>query len=103
MSVPSRWDRADHVKQHADPAQIPHDVEERWATTLTNPEPKEQVKRRFQQVLQISDVVRTTLSRWRHGFEPRWDYKGQCRAAAHHRRDQGGRDHLRLRLIGRAA
>jgi hypothetical protein len=26
--------------------------------------------------------ARTTLSRWRHGFEPRWDYQGK-RVTAH--------------------
>jgi hypothetical protein len=26
---------------------------------------------------QVAESVPGTLSRWRHGFEPRWDYAGQ--------------------------
>jgi hypothetical protein len=25
--------------------------------------------------LQVTDLTQTTLSGWRHGFEPRWDYE----------------------------
>ena len=58
-----------------DPAQIPHDIENRPATTETNRELKQQVIHRFPPIPQVGDLARTTLSRWRHGFEPRWDYE----------------------------
>ena len=29
---------------------------------------------------QVRESSRGTLSRWRHGFEPRWDYKQRCRS-----------------------
>jgi hypothetical protein len=31
---------------------------------------------------QVTDSTRTTLSRWRHGFEPRWDYQDKRRSGA---------------------
>jgi hypothetical protein len=44
---------------------------------------KQQIRSRFGRVPQVSDPIRTTLSRWKHGFEPRWDYAGsrRCRLA----------------------
>ncbi len=57
-----------------DPEDIPHDDEERGAATTSNPEPKPQVSGHVRPEPQVTDSARTTLSRWRHGFEPRWDY-----------------------------
>jgi hypothetical protein len=39
-----------------------------------------QVSVPFPPLALVTDSARTTLSRWRHGFEPRWDYKQRCRS-----------------------
>jgi hypothetical protein len=57
-----------------DPALIPHDIEKRWVTTQIDPEPKHQVRAGFLASAAGRGIGLTTLSRWRHGFEPRWDY-----------------------------
>jgi hypothetical protein len=61
-----------------DPENIPHDDEERGATTTSNPEPKPHVSGHVRPEPQVTDSARTTLSRWRHGFEPRWDYRREA-------------------------
>ena len=58
-----------------DPAQIPHDVEERPVATQDEQNPKQQVSGCFPRKPQVTDLAPVTLSRWRHGFEPRWDYR----------------------------
>jgi hypothetical protein len=60
--------------RRSDPANIPHDDEKQGVATRGNPEPKEQVRGRFRDSPQVARTARPTLSRWRHGFEPRWDY-----------------------------
>jgi hypothetical protein len=60
-----------------DPENIPHDDEERGAATTSNPETETQVSGHVRPELLVTDSARTTLSRWRHGFEPRWDYASQ--------------------------
>jgi hypothetical protein len=58
-----------------DPENIPHDDEERGAATTSNPETETQVSGHVRPELLVTDSARTTLSRWRHGFETRWDYE----------------------------
>ena len=38
-----------------------------------------QVRRRVRPSSQVVKPAPRTLSRWRHGFEPRWDYQGKTR------------------------
>jgi hypothetical protein len=63
-----------------DPENIPHDDEERGAATTSNPETETQVSGHVRPELLVTDSARTTLSRWRHGFEPRWDFKERRRS-----------------------
>jgi hypothetical protein len=60
-SAPSGRTRGRHLL--ADPAQIPHDVEKRQATTHPNPEPKHQVTGLFPAAPQVTDHALVTLSR----------------------------------------
>jgi hypothetical protein len=61
--------------QHAiDPVSIPHDVGNRGEATGIDRKVNPQVNTPFRPPQQVTDSVRSTLSRWRHGFEPRWDY-----------------------------
>jgi hypothetical protein len=39
------------------------------------PEPNSPVRDPFPPPPQVTDSARLNLSRWRHGFEPRWDYE----------------------------
>ena len=41
-----------------------------------------QVSVPFPPLALVTDSARTTLSRWRHGFEPRWDYREKRRSEA---------------------
>ena len=63
-----------HQSASGDPVFIPHDVEKRGVLTGIDPEPDSQVSDPFPPPPQVTDSARLTLSRWRHGFEPRWDY-----------------------------
>jgi hypothetical protein len=62
-----------------DPVFIPHDVEKRGVLTRIDPEPNSQVSDPFPPPPQVTDSARLNLSRWRHGFEPRWDYEWKTR------------------------
>jgi hypothetical protein len=42
--------------------------------TGTDPEPNPQVNTLIPLPPQVAKSARLNLSRWRHGFEPRWDY-----------------------------
>ena len=54
---------------------IPHDIEKRRVTTGTDPEPNPQVNSLISLPPQVTGSAQLNLSRWRHGFEPRWDYE----------------------------
>jgi len=58
-----------------DPVSIPHDIEKQGVTTGTDPEPNPQVNGLIPLLPQVTGSARLNLSRWRHGFEPRWDYQ----------------------------
>jgi hypothetical protein len=60
-----------------DPVTIPHDIENRGVATRIDQERNPQVSGAFQRSPQVTGSARLNLSRWRHGFEPRWDYPGQ--------------------------
>jgi hypothetical protein len=60
-----------------DPVSIPHDIEKRGVATRIDQERNPQVSGAFQPSPQVTESARLNLSRWRHGFEPRWDYAGQ--------------------------
>ncbi len=62
-----------HTPGH--PVSIPHDDENRGAVTGIDQEPDPQGSDTFLPPPQVTDSARSTLSRWRHGFEPRWDYE----------------------------
>jgi hypothetical protein len=64
-----------HPSASGDPVLIPHDVEKRGVLTRIDPESNSQVSAPFPPPPQITDSARLNLSRWRHGFEPRWDYE----------------------------
>jgi len=58
-----------------DPVSIPHDIENRRVATRVNQERNPQVSGDFHRSPQVTESARLNLSRWRHGFEPRWDYQ----------------------------
>ena len=58
-----------------DPVTIPHDIENRGVATRIDQERNPQVSGAFQRSPQVTGSARLNLSRWRHGFEPRWDYQ----------------------------
>jgi hypothetical protein len=58
-----------------DPASIPHGIENRGVATRIDEERNPQVSGAFRRPPQITESARLNLSRWRHGFEPRWDYQ----------------------------
>jgi hypothetical protein len=60
-----------------DPVFIPHAVEKRGVRTRIDREVNPQFIGPFPPPPQVTESARFTLSRWRHGFEPRWDYAGQ--------------------------
>ena len=69
--------------QHAvDPVSIPHDVGNRGEATGIDRKVNPQVNTPFRPPQQVTDSVRSTLSRWRHGFEPRWDYQVRGRISS---------------------
>jgi hypothetical protein len=59
------------------PAQIPHDDGKPRETSGAAGQSKEQVTPPFPAAPQVTDLALVTLSRWRYGFESRWDYPGQ--------------------------
>ena len=58
-----------------DPVTIPHDIENRRVATRIDQERNPQVSGAFQRSPQVTGSARLNLSRWRHEFEPRWDYQ----------------------------
>ncbi len=57
-----------------DPVSIPHDIEKRGVITGTDPDPNPQLNGLIPLPPQVTGSAQLNLSRWRHGFEPRWDY-----------------------------
>ena len=66
-----------------DPVSIPHDIEWRGVTTGSDREPNRQVDDPLRPAMQVTEPAGLNLSRWRHGFEPRWDYKQKAWSEAH--------------------
>jgi hypothetical protein len=67
----------DTLQQAVDPVYIPHDIGNHGVATGNDRKLNPQVSIPFPPPALVTDSTRTTLSRWRHGFEPRWDYAGQ--------------------------
>jgi len=57
------------------PVNIPHDIENRGVATGINQKLNPEVSGGIRPSPQVTKSVRLNLSRWRHGFEPRWDYE----------------------------
>src|SRR6266508_2869524 len=57
-----------------DPVNIPHDVENRRVATRFDQELNPQISGPSRVPPQVTESARLNLSRWRHGFESRWDY-----------------------------
>jgi len=62
-----------------DPVSIPHDIENGGVTTGIDEDVNLQVSGPFLPPPQAVESTRSALSRWRHGFEPRWDYQEETR------------------------
>jgi len=60
-----------------DPVSIPHDVKNRGVGTGFDPEQNPQASGHLPSSAQVTESAWGNLSRWRHGFEPRWDYQGK--------------------------
>jgi hypothetical protein len=56
------------------PAFVPRTTGRRQETTRTAGASNPQVRNRIRASPQVVRSIPRTLSRWRHGFEPRWDY-----------------------------
>jgi hypothetical protein len=63
-----------------DPVSIPHDIEKRGVTTGSDREPNRPVDGPLRPPMQVTEPAGLNLSRWRHGFEPRWDYTEKRRS-----------------------
>ena len=59
---------------------LSHDNQDRGVATRIDQERNPQVSGAFQRSPQVTESARLDLSRWRHGFEPRWDYKEKRRS-----------------------
>jgi hypothetical protein len=57
------------------PVSIPHDIENRGVATGIDRELDPHVIGPIMPPPQLTEPTRLNLSRWRHGFEPRWDYE----------------------------
>jgi hypothetical protein len=64
----------------SNPVNIPHDVENRGVATRFDQELNPQISGPSRVPLQVTESARLNLSRWRLGFEPRWDYKQEPRS-----------------------
>jgi hypothetical protein len=64
-----------HRPTRCNPESIPHDIENRGVTTGTDVEPESARQGHFSGSAAGHGIGPLNLSRWRHGFEPRWDYK----------------------------
>ena len=60
-----------------DPVNIPQDIENRPVATGIDQETESSGQRPFSGSPQVTGSARLNLSRWRHGFKSRWDYKGE--------------------------
>jgi hypothetical protein len=60
---------------HACPAFVPRTTGRRQETTGMAGASNPQVRNRIRASPQVAKSAPRTLSRWRHGFEPRWDYE----------------------------
>ena len=65
-----------------DPVEIPHDVENRRVATRFDHQLNPQISGPSRVPPQVTESARLNLSRWRHGFEPRWDYQETRRSEA---------------------
>jgi hypothetical protein len=61
-----------------DPVNILHDIEDRGVATGIDQELMPQVSGPIPPAPLVTEPARLNLSRWRHGFKSRWDYK--CKA-----------------------
>ena len=64
------------------PVSIPHDIENRGVATGIDWELNPHVRGLFPPPPQVTELARVNLSRWRHGFKSRWDYKQRPRSEA---------------------
>jgi hypothetical protein len=62
-------------RRHARPAFVPRATGRRQETSETARATNLQVRNRIRVSPQVAKPGSRTLSRWRHGFEPRWDYE----------------------------
>jgi hypothetical protein len=70
------------------PVNIPHDIENRGVATGIDQEKTPQLSSPSPPPPQVTESARLNLSRWRHGFEPRWDYKRNRRSERRHRSNE---------------
>jgi hypothetical protein len=66
-----------HVGGASRPAFVPRTTGRRQEMTGTAEASNQQVRRQIRPSPQVARSAPRTLSRWRHGFEPGWDYAGQ--------------------------
>ena len=69
------WHLTRAIPGHACPAFVPRTTGRRQETTGTAGVSNPQVRNRIRASPQVARSAPRTLSRWRHGFEPRWDYQ----------------------------
>jgi hypothetical protein len=69
------WHLTRAIPGHACPAFVPRTTGRRQETTGTAGVSNPQVRNRIRASPQVARSAPRTLSRWRHGFEPRWDYE----------------------------
>jgi hypothetical protein len=72
-----------HFAPRLNPVFIPHDIEDRGVTTGTDKEHNAHVTGAIRVLPQVTEYARPTLSRWRHGFKSRWDYKREPAGQRH--------------------
>jgi hypothetical protein len=77
----SRWDdhdqRLHQIAALDRPAFVPRTTGRRQEVRRKAGASNPHVRDRIRPSLQVARSAPRTLSRWRHGFEPRWDYAGQ--------------------------
>ena len=78
-------DKGGDSPPHAvNPVSIPHEVENQGVATGIDRKLNPPVNAPIRAPPQVTDSTRTTLSRWRHGFESRWDYSSEQQQTAKH-------------------
>jgi hypothetical protein len=65
------------------PVNIPHDIEYRGLATGIDQKLNPEVSGGIRPSPQVTESARLSLSRGRHGFEPRWDYQRKRDLGAH--------------------